>query len=125
MDPGKLTPEAFAAHIAASAAQAVTQSVMAGVREILNNKPVQEHKVLRQTPTGPVTQQTSLTQMIAELTDVIKIQNDMMRYQMALGQQVGQEMQALRMELEEHRKMAQKISKKGKRKTVDDDEDDD
>lgn len=120
MDPGKLTPEAFAAHIAATAAQ----TVIAGVREILNKKPVQEYTVLRQTPTGPVTQQTSLTQMIAELTDVIKIQNDMVRYQMALGQQVGQEMQALRMELEEHRKMAQKISKKSKRKAADDDEDD-
>lgn len=110
----KLTPDMFIAQI--------VSQVIGGVKKELSAKPVQNYEVLRQTPTGPVTQQTTLPQMLAELTDQLKVANEMQRYSMALIQQHGQATELLRIEMEEFRKLAQKSVKKSKRKDDDDDE---
>lgn len=116
------TPEIFAAQIATA--------VVGGVKEYMSKKPTQEYVVIRQTPTGPVTQQTSLPQMMAELTDQLKVQNDIKRYELNLLQQIGQvnetlrvEIESLRAELEENRKLAQRITKRNKKKFEDDGDD--
>ncbi len=117
-----ITPEAFAAQIATA--------VMGGMKDFMSKKPTQEYVVIRQTPTGPVTQQTSLPQIMAELTDQLKAQNEIKRYELNLMQQLGQvvestkiEVEGLRTELEENRKLAQRIQKRNKKKFEDDDDD--
>ncbi len=116
MDPSKspMSPEAFIAQI--------TASVSADIKKFLAEKPPQYYDVIRQTPTGPVNQKVQLPQIIAELTDTIKISNDIQRYMIALLQQVGQVTEALKIEVEESRKSAKK--KKRKIIEVDDDEED-
>ncbi len=109
-----LTPEQFIAQISAT--------VIGGVKAMMDNKPVQEYSVLRQTPTGPATQKTSLPQMLAELTDTLKVNNDLMRYLIQLNQQVGSATESLRIELEENRKLAQKLTKRNRRKIEIEDE---
>ncbi len=112
-----LTPEQFIAQISAA--------VVSSVKTMMDNKPVQEYSVLRQTPTGPATQKTSLPQMLAELTDTLKVNNGLMQYLIQLNQQVGQATESLRIELEENRKLAQKITKRNRRKIEIEEEDDD
>lgn len=111
-DSQKLTPEMFIAQIAAQ--------VLSGVKKELSAKPVQSYEVLRQSPTGPVTQQTTLPQMLAELTDQLKIQNGMKQYELAILQQHSQETAGLKTEMEEFRKLAQKSARRSKRKDDDD-----
>ncbi len=64
-----MTPEVFVQQIAEAAAA----SVLNGVKTILNDRPPQWYDVTRQTPTGTVQQKVQLPQMIAELTDVMKV----------------------------------------------------
>ncbi len=115
MGPPFTTPEAFIAQIAST--------VIEGTKKLLAEQPTKVYPVFRHTPTGPVTQSTSLPQMLAELTDQIKVLNELMRYEIGLQQQVGQVTESLRIELEENRKLAQKITKRNKRK-VEEEEDD-
>lgn len=114
-DPQRMTPEIFISQIA--------ETVIGGVKKALSDQPVKMYDVYRQTPTGPVTQSTSLPQILAELTDTLKINNDLMRYLIGLQTQVGQVTEGLKIELEENRKLATKITKRNKRKIVEEDED--
>ncbi len=109
-----MSPESFIAQI--------TASVAADIKKFLADKPPPIYDVIRQTPTGPITQKVQLPQMIAELTDTLKTSNDIQRYMIALLQQVGQVTEALKIEIEESRKQAKK--KKRKVVEVDDDEED-
>ncbi len=111
-----LTPEQFIAQISAT--------VVNGVKVFLDNKPVQKYSVLRQSPTGPVTQSTDLAQLLAELSDTVRVNNDLMRYLIQLNQQVGSATESLRIELEENRKLAQKLTKRNRRKIEIEDEED-
>ncbi len=113
--PSKMTPEAFVGQIA--------EAVLAGVKTTLNDRPPQWYDIQRQTPTGPIAQKVQLPQILAELTDTLKVNNELLRYFIGLQQQVGQVTEALKIELEENRKLAVKVTKKNKRKFAEDEDD--
>ena len=114
MNQGPITPEAFIAQIAST--------VIGGVKKVMQEQPAKTYEVYRQTNTGPVTQSVSLPQMLAELTDQVKVSCELTRCQIAMDQQVIHATEALRAEIEENRKLASRITKKNRRK-ADDDED--
>lgn len=107
-----MTPEAFVSQIASAAAALVTDSV----KTILTDRPPPWYDVTRQTAAGPVQQKVQLPQMIAELTDAVKVNNDLLRYFIGLQTQVGQVTEGLKIEMEKSRK------KRGKRKSDDEEE---
>ncbi len=108
-----MKPEDFIAQIAST--------VLAGVDAALNKpKPSQQYTVVRQTQAGPVTQQTSLPQALAELTDQMKIANELKRYELSLMQKVGQVTEDLKIELEQSRKLAKKMAKQSAKEEEDD-----
>lgn len=117
MFPPPMTPEAFVKQIAEAAAN----SVLSGVKTLLSEKPPQWYDVTRQTQTGPVQQKVQLPQMLAELTDTLKVNNALLQYLIGLQQQVGQVTESLAIELEEVRKMSPR-AKKSKRKFPEDEE---
>ena len=116
----KMTPDDFIAQIV----NATANQVLNGVKTALRDQPVKMYDVYRQTQTGPVTQSVSLPQMLAELTDNIKVQSELTRAYIGLLHQVGQATESLRIEIEENRKLASKITKRNKRK-IEEEEDED
>ena len=112
-----MLPEEFIARIASV--------VVSDMKKFHAERPEQKYMVHRQTPNGPVTQQVSLPQMLAELTDALRVQNDLKKYEFTLTQKMGQVIEDLKIELEENRKLAAKITKSNKRKKEEDEDDDD
>ncbi len=96
-----MTPERFIELIKDGTAD----KVIAAVKELFKAKPEQTYAVVRQTPTGPVQQQVSLAAMLSELTDTLKMDIEIRRYELALQQQLMQSNDALRLELKKNRKM--------------------
>ncbi len=78
---------------------ATAAKVGAAVQGFLKEAPTKIYEVMRQTPTGSVQQQTSLPQMLAELTDTLKANNELKKQELVLQQYNLQAIGALYTEL--------------------------
>lgn len=104
-----MLPEEFVKVLAEKVGKIVTD----GVTQMLRDKPNVKYDVVRQTPQGPVATKVELSQILAELTDAMKVANDLARMGI-------QSTAVLVSELQEHRKLADKI--RGRRSKAGDDE---
>lgn len=103
-----ITPMEFAKTLADLITSPLAQEVGKVVKEALRTKPEQKYQVVRQTVSGPVQTQVSLAQIMAELTDQLLISNDLHRYMLN--------------ELQENRKLGEKIRKDNKRQRLRDED---
>ncbi len=116
-----MSPQVFIQQIV----DATAAKVGAAVQTLIKETPARIYDVIRQTPAGPVQQQITLQQMLAELTDTMKVSNDLAKQSITMQQYNLQAIGALYTELQENRKLAQKMVKKKKRVVEEDDEDED
>jgi hypothetical protein len=115
--PGpQTTPEAFGQFLASLITPQVVAQVTDKVKAALRDVPTKLYEVFRQTPVGPTPQQISLPQALVELTDTLKINNEIKRYEI-------QVMEKLTTELQENRKFGAKVLKRQKQREIDEDED--
>ncbi len=109
MVPPTITPEGFASFIA--------DLVGKKVREILSEPQQSKHyEVVRQTPTGPTKQQISIPQAMVDLTDQLTYNNQ-------VSQQLLYAIQGLTVELQENRKIGEKIVRRNNRRKHEDEDD--
>ncbi len=105
-----LTPEQFI--------QAIVDRVEQQTRKVLaEKKPAQNYTVNKQTPTGPMEIITNVPQAMTDLAQQLVVASQTMYRMTAV-------MGALITELEEHRKLGAKLSKKARRKEIEDEDED-
>lgn len=112
---GQTTPEMFAQLLEKLITPGVAEKVINGVKTLLREAPTKLYDVFRQTPTGGVPQSISLPQALVELTDQLKIQNELQRYAIQVSER-------LTAELQENRKFGVKVLKRQKQREDEDDE---
>lgn len=103
---GKTTPEAFAIFLA----EQVVGKLSPQIKHFLREAPTKLYDVLRQTPQGPVQQQVSLPQMLAELTDAMRVQSYLSSEQLKANSELLKEARLLREELKRSRNLAKKMA---------------
>lgn len=108
-----MSPEEFIRQIA--------QEVSAKV----SSAPPKVYEVNRSTPTGPVKQGISLPQAIVELSDNMRLANELKQRELQQREQAINVTVALIGELERNRQVGQKMLRKSRRRKDDEDDDED
>lgn len=103
------TPESFGNWLADVLVGKIAPVIKQAMKE-QPDRPTPQYTVLRQTSTGPVPQQTSLPQMLAELTDVMRVQSYFSSEQLKVDVETLKEIKALTTELKLSRKLAKKMA---------------
>lgn len=103
---GKTTPEAFAIFLA----EQVVGKLSPQIKQFLREAPTKLYDVLRQTPQGPAQQHVSLPQMLAELTDAMRVQSYFSSEQLKASTELLKETKLLRDELKKSRTLAKKMA---------------
>lgn len=101
------SPEEFAKYLSKIITTEVSERVGATVKQFLKEAPVKLYEVLRRTSAGQKTQQVSLPQALVELTDELKIDNELKR-------ELINQNAALTQELSENRRIGSKILKRNR-----------
>ncbi len=110
---GKTSPEEFGLWIV----EQVVGKLDPRIKQMLKEAPTKLYDILRQTPQGPVQQQVSLPQMLAELTDAMRVQSyfsseglKLSAEQLKLDVELLKEVKLLTAELKRSRKLAKSMA---------------
>ena len=112
-DGSKTTPESFGNWLA----DVLLAKLNPAIKQMLREAPTKLYDIIRQTPTGPVQQQVSLSQMMAELTDALKVQSyfsseelKLKVEQLRVQTELLKETKLLTAELKKSRKLAREMA---------------
>ena len=114
------TPESFAKYLASIITPDLHKAMAQEIKQSLKEAPKKTYDVVRQPIVGPpVRQQTDLAQLMAELTDQLRISSEVGNRMMMSNNALMESVRDLVGELKEQRKFAKKLASQRE-----DDEDD-